>query len=133
MLETLQKHWGYSAFRPLQAEIISSILDGEDVLALLPTGAGKSLCFQLPALMQDGLCLVITPLISLMLNQVESLKSIGVNAVAIHSGMRKREIDIVLDNAIYGNTKFLYVSPERIFTEIFLRRLEKFKIFIYSY
>lgn len=126
--EILQQYWGYSAFRPLQQEIISSVLDGNDTLALLPTGGGKSICYQVPALAQDGLCIVISPLIALMKDQVEDLQSRGIKAIAVFSGMSIREIDVALDNAAYGDFKFLYVSPERLETEIFLARASKFKV-----
>jgi len=127
-LQVLRQYWGYSSFRPPQAEIIQAVLEGKDVLALLPTGGGKSVCFQVPALMLDGLCLVITPLIALMEDQVRRLKQRGLLALAIHSGMGHREIDIALDNCVYGKIKFLYVSPERLQTEIFQQRLEKMKV-----
>ena len=120
----LKQYWGYESFRPLQQEIIQSVLDGRDTLALLPTGGGKSVCFQVPALAKDGLCVVISPLIALMKDQVENLNRRGIKAVAIHSGMNRRAIDITLDNCRFGDTKFLYVSPERIRTEIFLERFK---------
>jgi ATP-dependent DNA helicase RecQ len=126
--QILEKYWGYSSFRPLQEEIISSVLQGKDTLALLPTGGGKSLCYQLPALAKDGLCLVISPLIALMKDQVEALQSKGIRAMAVYSGMSAREIDVALDNAAYGNYKFLYLSPERLETDIFKIRAEKFKV-----
>ncbi len=112
----------------MQEDIIQSVLDGKDTLALLPTGGGKSVCFQVPTLMLDGLCIVITPLIALMKDQVEQLQKRGIDAVAIHSGMHRKVIDILLDNAIYGTTKFLYVSPERLQTEIFIARVKKMKV-----
>lgn len=112
----------------MQEEIISSVLEGKDTLALLPTGGGKSICFQVPALIQEGLCVVITPLIALMKDQVEQLRKRGIEAVAIHSGMSREQIDILLNNAIYGNTKFLYVSPERLQTEIFIERVRSMNI-----
>jgi len=124
----LKKVWGYDQFRPLQQDIVNAVLDGKDVLALLPTGGGKSICFQVPALMKEGVCLVITPLIALMKDQVEQLKKREINAVAIFSGMNSREIDITLDNCIYGGVKFLYVSPERIKTDIFKARVEKMNV-----
>jgi ATP-dependent DNA helicase RecQ len=126
--EALRKVWGYENFRPLQLKIITSVLDGYDVLAILPTGGGKSLCFQVPALCMDGLCLVITPIIALMKDQVEQLRRYGVKAVAIYSGMSLKEIDISLDNCIYGEVKFLYVSPERLKSELFLERAKRMKI-----
>ncbi|MFW0715266.1 RecQ family ATP-dependent DNA helicase [Pedobacter sp. N23S346] len=117
-IEILQKYWGYSAFRPLQQDIINSVLEGKDSLALLPTGGGKSICFQVPALVKEGICIVVSPLIALMKDQVENLKSRGIEAIAIYAGMRKREIDILLDNCIYGKIKFLYLSPERLLSEL---------------
>lgn len=124
----LSKYWGYSSFRPLQEEIINSVLDGNDTLALMPTGGGKSICFQIPAMVSDGVCIVVSPLIALMKDQVYNLKKKGINAVAVFSGMSRREIDIILDNCIYGKVKFLYVSPERLNTEIFKVRLQKMKV-----
>lgn len=124
----LETYWGFKQFRPQQAEIIQSVLDGNDTLALLPTGGGKSICFQIPSLAKEGLCLVISPLIALMQDQVQNLKARGIKALMIHSAMSKREIDITLDNAAYGNYKFLYLSPERLETELFQARLEKIKI-----
>ncbi len=131
MLESkiiLKKYWGFETFRPLQEAIIQSVIDGEDTLALLPTGGGKSICFQVPGLQLDGVCLVVSPLIALMHDQIENLKSKGIKAIAITSGMSKREIDIALDNVIYGNFKFLYVSPERLNSYLFLQRFEKMNI-----
>ena len=124
----LKTYWGYEQFRPLQEDIIRSVLDGQDTLALLPTGGGKSICFQVPALALDGICLVITPLIALMKDQVEQLKRRGVSAVAIYSGMNRREIDIALDNCVYGGVKFLYLSPERLLTELFQERVKKMNV-----
>ena len=122
-LDILQKYWGYDKFRELQEEIIQSVCEGKDTLALMPTGGGKSITFQIPALAIDGICLVISPLIALMKDQVENLKDRGIKAAAIYSGMTQKEILITLDNCIYGNYKFLYVSPERLNTEIFLNRI----------
>lgn len=127
-LEVLQFYWGYDHFRPLQEDIIQSVLDGQDTLALLPTGGGKSICFQVPALVQDGLCLVISPLIALMKDQVENLKKREIAAEAIYSGMHYRDIDRILDNAVYGGLKFLYVSPERLTTELMQERLKKMPV-----
>ncbi len=126
--DILQQYWGYPEFRPQQAEIIEATVRGEDVLALLPTGGGKSICFQVPALMQEGICLVVSPLIALIKDQVEQLTKRKIPAVAIYSGMNKREIDIVLDNCIYGNFKFLYVSPERLKTDIFIERFKRMHV-----
>jgi ATP-dependent DNA helicase RecQ len=122
-IEILQKYWGYSAFRPLQQEIIAAALDGKDSLALLPTGGGKSICFQVPALVEEGICIVVSPLIALMNDQVENLKAKGIEAIAIYAGMGKREIDILLDNCIYGKIKFLYLSPERLLSDLVRTRI----------
>jgi ATP-dependent DNA helicase RecQ len=121
--EILNKYWGFDNFRPLQDDIIQSILDGKDTLALLPTGGGKSVCFQVPAMLMDGICIVVSPLVALMKDQVENLKAKGINAIAIYAGMGKREIDILLDNCIYGNIKFLYLSPERLLSDIVRERI----------
>lgn len=127
-IDILQKYWGYEAFRSMQVDIINSITSGNDTLALLPTGGGKSICFQVPALMSEGLCLVISPLIALMKDQVEQLKRRKIPAAAVYSGMTYREIDILLDNAAHGAYKFLYVSPERLKTELFLERAKKMNL-----
>lgn len=116
--EILKKYWGFDNFRPLQDDIIQSVINGKDTLALLPTGGGKSICFQVPAMLMDGICIVVSPLVALMKDQVENLKAKGIEAIAIYAGMGKREIDILLDNCIYGNIKFLYLSPERLLSEI---------------
>jgi ATP-dependent DNA helicase RecQ len=126
--QILARYWGYSRFRPLQIEIIQSVYDGHDTLGLMPTGGGKSITFQVPAMAKDGLCIVITPLIALMKDQVENLRRKEINAIAIHSGMGREEIDIALDNCIYGEVKFLYLSPERLETDIFRARIEKMNI-----
>lgn len=126
--DILFKYWGYSSFRPLQEDIVRSVLDGKDTLALMPTGGGKSITFQVPALMREGVCLVVTPLIALMKDQVETLRAKGIKALAIHSGMDRDEIDVTLNNVIFGDYKFLYLSPERLGTEIFRIRLERMKI-----
>ena len=118
--QLLKQYWGYNSFRPLQEDIVNAVLDGKDTLALLPTGGGKSVCFQVPAMAKDGLCLVVSPLIALMKDQVESLKQKGIPALAIYSGMSFLEIKKTLQNAAYGNYKFLYVSPERLETNLFL-------------
>ena len=123
-----KEYWGYDTFRPLQAEIITAVLEGKDVLALLPTGGGKSICFQVPTLAKDGICLVISPLIALIKDQVENLKNKGINALAIYSGMPFLEIKKTLQNAAYGNYKFLYVSPERLETALFLDYLPALNI-----
>ena len=126
--QILTKYWGYSEFRPLQEDIIHSVMERRDTLALMPTGGGKSITFQVPALATEGICLVITPLIALMRDQVENLNRRDIKAMAIHSGMTHREIDVALDNCIFGNYKFLYVSPERIETEIFKARVPRMKV-----
>lgn len=127
-LKVLKQVFGYQEFRPLQEEIVLAVAGGKDTLALLPTGGGKSICFQVPALMMDGICLVVSPLIALMKDQVDNLKRRGVKAVAIYAGMRKREIDTLLDNCVYGDIKFLYVSPERLKTELFLARFQRMPV-----
>lgn len=119
----LKKHWGYDSFRSLQQVIIESVLNNKDTLALLPTGGGKSICFQIPGLVIGGTCLVISPLIALMNDQVQNLKSKGISAVAITSSMNAKEIDIALNNAAFGHVQFLYVSPERVENETFRQRL----------
>ncbi|WP_281613976.1 ATP-dependent DNA helicase RecQ [Flammeovirga sp. SubArs3] len=127
-LQILNKFWGYNEFRPLQEEIISSAYLGKDTLALLPTGGGKSICFQVPGIARKGVCIVITPLIALMKDQVEQLNKRGIPAKALYSGLNKREIDILLENVVQGSVKFLYVSPERLRTKIFLDRIPRMKI-----
>ncbi|HRG38512.1 MAG TPA: RecQ family ATP-dependent DNA helicase, partial [Bacteroidia bacterium] len=126
--DILKQYWGYSEFRPMQEDIIHAALEGKDTLALLPTGGGKSICFQVPAMAKTGLCLVISPLIALMKDQVENLTKKGIKAIAITSAMHKQEIDIALDNCVHGAVKFLYVSPERLETEIVKVRLQKMTI-----
>src|ERR1700712_545933 len=126
--EILKAYWKHDTFRPMQEDIISSVLLGNDTLALLPTGGGKSVCFQVPALAKEGVCIVISPLIALMKDQVENLKDKGINAVAIVSGMGRREIDLTLDNCIYGTVKFLYLSPERLLSELVQERIKYMKV-----
>ncbi|PZX51871.1 ATP-dependent DNA helicase RecQ [Algoriphagus ratkowskyi] len=126
--EILHQVFGHADFRPVQKEIIESVLAGQDTLALLPTGGGKSLCYQIPGLTLDGICLVISPLIALMKDQVDALKSQGIKAAAIYSGMSYREIDRTLDNCIFGDYKFLYVSPERLKAELFIERFRQMKV-----
>ena len=121
--EILKQYWGYDSFRSLQEEIITSVYEGKDTLGLMPTGGGKSLTFQVPTMMMDGVCLVITPLIALMKDQVDNLKKLGIKATCVHSGMSYSEIIVALENCIFGNYKFLYVSPERLTTELFLAKL----------
>jgi len=126
--QILLKYWGYASFRPLQEDIIESVLAGKDTLALLPTGGGKSITFQVPALAREGLCLVVSPLIALMKDQVDRLRSMGIPAAALHSGMYPEEMDRVISNAKYGNTKLLYVSPERLVTTNMRLGLEQMKV-----
>ena len=126
--EVLKKYWGYDSFRPLQEEIIQSVYEGNDTLGLMPTGGGKSITFQVPALLMDGICIVVTPLIALMKDQVDNLKRIGIKATSVHSGMSRQEIITQLENCIFGEYKFLYVSPERLSTEIFLAKLQAMKV-----
>lgn len=126
--QILIRYWGHPDFRPVQEDIIKSVAAGHDTLGLLPTGGGKSLTFQVPTLAGEGMCLVITPLIALMKDQVEKLVQKGIKAMALHSGLSREEIDIGLNNAIYGNYKFLYVSPERLATEIFRIRLPRMNL-----
>ena len=118
-LEILEEYWGYTSFRPMQREIIDAAAEGKDVLAVLPTGGGKSVCFQVPALMKDGIALVVTPLIALMKDQVQNLCDRGVKALAVYAGMSAREVELTLNNAVYGDFKFLYLSPERLKTPLF--------------
>lgn len=124
----LKQYWGYDNFRGIQEDIIRSIGEGRDTLGLMPTGGGKSITFQVPALAQEGLCLVITPLIALMKDQVRNLRERGIKATAIYSGMTREEIVIALENCIFGNYKFLYVSPERVDTEIFQIKLRSMHV-----
>ncbi|RLD80093.1 MAG: RecQ family ATP-dependent DNA helicase [Bacteroidetes bacterium] len=124
----LVKYWGYSSFRPSQEDIIRSVMDGKDTLALLPTGGGKSICYQVPGLAMEGICLVVSPLIALMKDQVENLKSRGIKAAAIHSGMHRREIEVAMNNSVFGDLKFLYVSPERLASEAFRQNLQRMNI-----
>ena len=126
--QILEKYWGYKAFRPLQREIISSVLAGRDTVALLPTGGGKSLTYQVPALALPGVTIVVTPLIALMKDQVDALRRRHINAVAIHSALSAREIDVALDNCVYGDVKLLYIAPERIDTHIFHARVRKMEV-----
>ena len=124
----LKQYWGYDTFRPQQEEIIQSVLDGNDTVALLPTGGGKSLCYQLPALALEGKTIVISPLIALMQDQMDTLKEKGIPAIALHSGLRMRELDVAYDNFIYGPAKLLYVSPERLKSDLFVARIRNANI-----
>jgi ATP-dependent DNA helicase RecQ len=126
--QLLKQYWDHDSFRSGQEQIIQSVLDKKDTLALLPTGGGKSICFQIPALMMDGICIVVSPLIALMKDQVQNLNSKNIKAIAIFSGMTHSEIDIALDNCIYGGVKFLYLSPERLQNEMFKQRLHKMNV-----
>jgi ATP-dependent DNA helicase RecQ len=126
--QVLRQYWGFDAFRPPQDQIINAVLKGEDVLALLPTGGGKSICFQVPALCVNGLTVVISPLIALMHDQVDNLVSRGVNAASLTSGMDRRDMEVVLDNAEFGNLKLLYISPERLESEPFVMRLKQMPV-----
>ena len=127
-LQILKQYWGYDEFRPLQADIIRSIASGKDTLGLMPTGGGKSLTFQVPTMAMDGLCVVVTPLIALMKDQVGNLKTRGIAAAAIFSGMSHNEILMTLDNAVFEAYKFLYVSPERLATPIFMEKIKQAKV-----
>lgn len=124
----LKQYWGYSEFRPLQEEIIHSVCEGKDTLGLMPTGGGKSITFQVPALSMKGICIVVTPLIALMKDQVENLRRVGIKATAIYSGMSRQEIITQLENCIFGDYKFLYVSPERLSTDLFQLKLQAMKV-----
>ena len=126
--ETLKEYWGYDSFRPKQEEIVEAALDGRDVLAILPTGGGKSVCFQVPGMMKDGIAIVVTPLIALMKDQVQNLTDRGIRALCINAGMGRREVDNALNNALYGDFKFLYVSPERLGTRLFQSYVQEMKV-----
>lgn len=127
-LEILKKYWGYDSFRPTQEDIVDVALKGKDVLAILPTGGGKSICFQVPAMMKDGIAIVVTPLIALMKDQVQNLTHRGIRAIAVHAGMSKHETELALNNAAYGDYKFLYVSPERLNTYLFKSYLPQMNV-----
>ena len=128
LLDILKKYWHYDSFRPMQREAIESVLSGRDTLVLMPTGGGKSIIYQLPTLASDGLCIVVTPLIALMKDQVDALRKRGIPAIAIHSGLTSRQIDIALDNCVYGDVKFLYVAPERLSSEMFRLRVDRMNV-----
>lgn len=118
-IDILKEYWGYDSFRPRQEEIVNAALEGKDVLAILPTGGGKSVCFQVPAMIREGIALVVTPLIALMKDQVQNLNERGIKALCVNAGMGRREVELTLNNAAYGDFKFLYVSPERLGTRLF--------------
>ncbi|MDY2877239.1 MAG: ATP-dependent DNA helicase RecQ, partial [Alistipes senegalensis] len=126
--DTLKRYWGFTEFRPVQERIIRSVMEGRDTLALMPTGGGKSLTYQVPTLAREGVCIVVTPLIALMKDQVDRLRARRIPAVAIHSGLSPRAIDIALDNCVYGDVKFLYVAPERLATEAFRLRVVRMNV-----
>ncbi len=126
--DILKQYWGYPSFRPMQEDIVDSVVEGKDTLALLPTGGGKSICFQVPAMTMEGICIVITPLISLMKDQVMHLKKIGIPAAAIFTGMHHNQVEIVYNQAVFGMLKFLYVSPERLMTDMFIEAIKKMKV-----
>ena len=126
--DILKEYWGYDSFRPKQEDIVNAALDGRDVLAILPTGGGKSVCFQVPALMRDGIAIVVTPLIALMKDQVQNLNDRGIKALCVHAGMGRREVELTLNNAAYGDFKFLYVSPERLSTQLFHNYLQEMNV-----
>ena len=124
----LKKFWGYDQFRPLQEEIVDASILGHDVFALLPTGGGKSICYQIPGIARDGITLIVSPLIALMQDQVKTLQRMGLSAVMLSSDMKYREIDIALDNVRFGNTQFLYLSPERLKSPLFRERFKSMKV-----
>ena len=126
--EVLKEYWGYDSFRPKQEEIVAAVLQDRDVLAILPTGGGKSICFQVPAMMKEGIAIVVTPLIALMKDQVQNLNDRGIKALCVNAGMGRREVDLTLNNAAYGDFKFLYVSPERLGTSLFQSYVREMKI-----
>ena len=127
-VEILKEYWGYDAFRPKQEEIVLAALEGRDVLAILPTGGGKSICFQVPAMMREGIAIVVTPLIALMKDQVQNLAARGIKALCINAGMGRREVELTLNNAAYGDFKFLYVSPERLGTPLFRAWIQEMNV-----
>ena len=126
--QVLTRYWGFTSFLPLQEDIIRSVASGRDTLALMPTGGGKSITFQVPALASEGICIVVTPLVALMRDQVIRLRSMDIKAQAVHSGMTREEIDIAIENCAYGDYKFLYISPERIATSLFQARVLKLNV-----
>ena len=124
----LRRYWGFTSFRPVQEQIVRAAMEGRDTLALMPTGGGKSLTYQVPTMAREGLCIVVTPLIALMKDQVDRLRARNIPSVAIHSGLSPRQIDIALDNCVYGDVKFLYVAPERLATEAFRLRVVRMNV-----
>ena len=126
--QILKRYWGYDDFRPLQLETIESVCAGRDTLVLMPTGGGKSVIYQVPGLALDGVCIVVTPLIALMKDQIDQLRRRRILAESIHSGMQPRDIDRILDNCVYGDVKFLYIAPERIDSELFRTRFAKMRV-----
>lgn len=126
--EVLKEYWGYDSFRPMQEDIVCTALDGRDVLAILPTGGGKSVCFQVPGMIREGIAIVVTPLIALMKDQVQNLTDRGIKALCVNAGMSRREVDTALNNALYGDFKFLYVSPERLNTRLFQSYVQEMKV-----
>jgi ATP-dependent DNA helicase RecQ len=127
-IEILEHYWKFSEFKPQQEAIIEAVLANEDCIALLPTGGGKSICFQIPALIKDGICIVVSPLIALMQDQVNNLKEKGIKAMALTSGFTYNDIDRMLDNCIYGNYKFLYLSPERLQQDLVRERIKQMNV-----
>ena len=127
-INILERYWNFTSFRPLQEDIINSVLNGEDTFALLPTGGGKSMCFQIPAIVKEGICIVVSPLVALMKNQVSVLQNKGIKAMALTSGISYNELDTLLDNCIYGNYKFLYLSPERLQQDIVQQRIKQMNV-----
>src|SRR5690606_27591493 len=131
-LDILEQYWGYEAFRPLQQDIINAVLQGRDTLALMPTGGGKSICFQVPARQLAGICIVVSPLIALMKDQVQSLRKKGVEAVANFSGMSHREVDMTSDNCVYARVKFLYLAPECLYSDLVKERIRYMKVSLFA-
>ena len=127
-IDVLREYWGYESFRPKQEDIVNAALEGKDVLAILPTGGGKSVCFQVPAMMREGIAIVVTPLIALMKDQVQNLSRRGIKALCVNAGMGRREVELTLNNAAYGDFKFLYVSPERLGTSLFRNYIQEMNV-----
>ena len=127
-LEVLKEYWGYDSFRPMQEEIVNTALEGRDVLAILPTGGGKSVCFQVPSMIREGIAIVVTPLIALMKDQVQNLNERGIKALCVNAGMGPREVELILNNAAFGDFKFLYVSPERLGTRLFRNYVQEMNV-----